>query len=112
MRRNGFTLVEVIVVAVIVAIIATTATMLYTTYITEARQTTVENMAKTAAASANAYYRKTNEIPDDVYTDLKFHNPDKEKYEITVVSEGTVYSIKVFEKPDGPEHTVRFTPED
>lgn len=78
MKKNGFTMVEVIVVSVIVAIIATTATMLYTGYIRESRQTTVENLAKTAAASANAYYRKTGMEP--IPEDLKLFEIDQDRY--------------------------------
>lgn len=61
--RSGFTLVEVVVVAVIVAILATVGATLYSAYVRETRQNTVNNLAETAAASANAYFRKTGTKP-------------------------------------------------
>ena len=51
--QKGFTLVEVIVIAVIVAILALVGIQLYTGFINQARQDTVDNLAHTAAAAAN-----------------------------------------------------------
>lgn len=110
MRRNGFTLVEVIVVSVIVAIIATTATMLYSGYIKDSAQRTVEGMAKVAASSANAYYRKTEVIP--IVEDLKLFNPDEGRYTITAVPSEAPHSIKVLDNRYGVEDSVRFIPEE
>jgi prepilin-type N-terminal cleavage/methylation domain-containing protein len=61
--QKGFTLVESIVIAVIVAILALIAVQLYSGYVNHARQEAVTNMAHTAAAAANAYWRKTNTDP-------------------------------------------------
>lgn len=62
-KKNGFTLIEVIVVAVIVAVLAAVAIPLYNGYIHDTRQDVVNNLAQTAAASANAYWRKTGATP-------------------------------------------------
>ncbi len=48
-RNQGFTLVEVIVVAVIVAVLALVGIQLYTGYVQDARQNTAENLAASAA---------------------------------------------------------------
>jgi prepilin-type N-terminal cleavage/methylation domain-containing protein len=61
--KRGFTLIEVIVVAVIVGILSLIGIQLYTGYITDAKQDTVENLAQTAATAANAYWRKTGSSP-------------------------------------------------
>lgn len=65
-NKKGFTLVEAIVTAVIIAILAGTAITLYNAYVTQARQEAVTNMAQTAAAAANAYWRKTNQDPPNI----------------------------------------------
>jgi prepilin-type N-terminal cleavage/methylation domain-containing protein len=57
---KGFTLIEAIITAVVVAILATIAIPLYTGYVAGARQDTVNNLAQTAAAAGNSYFRKTN----------------------------------------------------
>jgi prepilin-type N-terminal cleavage/methylation domain-containing protein len=83
-RRNkrGFTLVEVVVVAVILGVLAITATLLYTGYINNARQDTVDNLAQTAAAAANSYFRKTNLPPDSASLNLFLPSPGK--YTVTI----------------------------
>ncbi|MCL2688678.1 MAG: prepilin-type N-terminal cleavage/methylation domain-containing protein [Chitinispirillia bacterium] len=58
--RQGFTLVEVIVVAVIVLILSAVAIPMYNGYVRGARQDTVNNLAETAAAAANSFWRRTN----------------------------------------------------
>ncbi len=55
--ENGFTLVEVIVVAVIVAVLALVASMMYRGYVIESRKNTVEN---TAAAAATFLHTAVN----------------------------------------------------
>ena len=58
-NRHGFTLTEVIVTSVIVAILAVVALPSYLGYMRSAQQSAVNNLSATAAAAANAYYRKT-----------------------------------------------------
>jgi prepilin-type N-terminal cleavage/methylation domain-containing protein len=57
--NHGFTLVEVIVTAVIVVILSAVAIPSYRGYLRSAQQSAVNNLATTAAATANANYRKT-----------------------------------------------------
>jgi prepilin-type N-terminal cleavage/methylation domain-containing protein len=56
---RGFTFVEMIVAAVIVAVLAAVAIPMYRGYVLGQRQATVDNLAQTAGAAANAYWRRT-----------------------------------------------------
>ncbi len=62
-RNQGFTLVEVIVVAVIVAVLALVGIQLYTGYVQDARQNTAENLAASAAGYL-ATERNRGTVPD------------------------------------------------
>jgi prepilin-type N-terminal cleavage/methylation domain-containing protein len=58
-NSTGFSLVEIIVTSVIIAILAVVAIPLYSGYLRDQRQSTVNNLAQTAAAAGNAYWRRT-----------------------------------------------------
>jgi prepilin-type N-terminal cleavage/methylation domain-containing protein len=64
-RSKGFTLIEAIVTAAIMAILAAVAIPMYAGYINDQRKTTVTNLAETAAAAANSYFRRTNIVLTD-----------------------------------------------
>jgi prepilin-type N-terminal cleavage/methylation domain-containing protein len=64
-KANGFSLVEAIVTAVIMAILAAVAIPMYAGFIRDQQQTTVDNLAETAAAAANAYLRRTGADPTE-----------------------------------------------
>ncbi|MBN1758178.1 MAG: prepilin-type N-terminal cleavage/methylation domain-containing protein [Chitinispirillaceae bacterium] len=89
--RNGFTLVEAIVVGVILAVLTTAAVVVYTGFIRETRQQTTASLAETAAAAANAYTRKTNSNLASGETDVpKLHlYYDENKYTITIEPDGS-----------------------
>jgi prepilin-type N-terminal cleavage/methylation domain-containing protein len=57
--NKGFSFVEAMVVAVIVGILAAVAIPMYNGFIKDQRISTVNNLAETAAAAANAYVRRT-----------------------------------------------------
>ncbi|MCL2182933.1 MAG: prepilin-type N-terminal cleavage/methylation domain-containing protein [Chitinispirillia bacterium] len=76
-RKNGFTLVEVIVVAVIVLILAAVAIPMYNGFVRQARLDTVNNLAETAAAAANSYWRKTNSNPPNIAALNVHYNANK-----------------------------------
>lgn len=80
-RRFAFTLVEVIVVAVIVAIIAAVAIPNYMSYVAESRQQAVENLAETAAASANSWVRRKGSTPVLDSLHLSF---DAVRYDVSI----------------------------
>ncbi|MBD3321345.1 MAG: prepilin-type N-terminal cleavage/methylation domain-containing protein [Chitinivibrionales bacterium] len=62
---NGFTLVEAIVVSVILLILSAIAIPLYNGYIKQSKRDRVHDLAITASAAANAYFRKTGSPPPD-----------------------------------------------
>jgi prepilin-type N-terminal cleavage/methylation domain-containing protein len=110
--KKGFTLVEVIVVAVIVLILAGVAIPMYNGYIRQAKQDTVDNLAETAAAAANSFWRKTGIDPDvgDFEANsgrLKLYY-DSRKHEITLVGglirvcEAGTNTNRVCSDPDKP----------
>ena len=74
--RQGFTLVEVVVVSVIVAILAAAAVPIYTAYLNNSRQESVDQLAQTAAAAANGFFRKTGANPADPKGDLNLFYDD------------------------------------
>jgi len=79
--NNGFSLIEVIVVVVIVGILSAIAIPIYSGFVNDAKQEAVDNLAETAAAAANTYFRKTNTTP--TVNALKLHY-DNTKYTITI----------------------------
>lgn len=83
MRNRGFTLVEVIVVSVIVALLAATATLLYSGYVEQARKDTVVGLAKVAASSANAFWRRTGSAPTAV-SQLNVFISDPSRFRVSV----------------------------
>jgi prepilin-type N-terminal cleavage/methylation domain-containing protein len=92
-NQKGFTLVEAVVVAVIVGTLAIVATMLYRGYIDDTQQQTVNNLAQTAAASANAYFRKTGAHPDSA--NLNLFLPEAGRYTVTIHSTTTPPDVAI-----------------
>jgi prepilin-type N-terminal cleavage/methylation domain-containing protein len=81
-RQNGITLVEIIVVAVIVGILSAVGIPIYSGYLRDQRQMTVDNLAETAGAAANAYVRRTG---DSVITYAKLSlYMDTANYPLTI----------------------------
>ena len=80
-RGTGFSLVEVIVVAAIVAILAAVAIPLYSGFLHDSRQRAVDELAQSAAAAADGYFRKTSSAPDS--TDLNLFY-DQSKFTVSV----------------------------
>ena len=83
-REKGFTLVEAVVVAVIILILAGVAIPIYLGFVSDARQNTVDNLAETAAAAANTFYRKTGST-NFTDSDLDLHYDDS-KYDVDVAT--------------------------
>jgi len=86
--KKGFSLIETLVVCVIIGILAAVSIPLYMGYVNNQRQTTVDNLAETAAAAGNAYWRRTGAdltagdiTPNTTPLNLYFNNT---KYQLTV----------------------------
>ena len=90
--RQGFTLVEVIVVSVIVAILAAAAVPIYTAYLNNSRQESVDQLAQTAAAAANGFYRKTGADPTDPKGDLNLFY-DQARFNVVINSPDITVSL-------------------
>jgi len=87
-NKQGFSLVEALVVAVIIGILAAVAIPTYTGFINDQRVQTLNSLAETAAASANAYYRRIQSMTAVPTPILKNATPlflyfDDAKYTIT-----------------------------
>jgi len=96
-NKKGFTLVEVIVVAVIVLVLSAVAIPMYNGFVRQARQDAVENLAETAAAAANTYWRRvgvTITTPDiQPNGTLKFYFDDN-KYTVAVSGDNVTVTNK------------------
>jgi len=83
MKTNkGFSLIEVIVVVVIVGILSAIAIPIYSGFVNDAKQDSVNSLAETAAAAANTYLRKTGSDPANVGV-LMLHY-DTNKFSIAI----------------------------
>jgi type IV pilus assembly protein PilE len=88
---KGFSLIEAIVTAVIMGILAAVAIPMYGGYIRDQQITTVNNLAETAAASANAYLRRTGADPTVAQLNLYY---DATKYTVTIDGAANTVTVK------------------
>lgn len=109
-KVGGFTLVEVVVVSVVVAILAITGARLYLGYITESRKNTVNSLAEAAAASANAYTRKTGvNLTAGDSARLHLFLTDPKRFSVTIVpGSGISGKIIVSEVKSGVSDTAEY----
>jgi prepilin-type N-terminal cleavage/methylation domain-containing protein len=84
-KQDGFTLIEVVVVAVVVSVLAAIAIPTYRGYLRETELDAAQNLARTASFAADAYYRKKGADPETV-DDLNL-SYDADKYTVTIVDE-------------------------
>ncbi|MDR3012066.1 MAG: prepilin-type N-terminal cleavage/methylation domain-containing protein [Chitinispirillales bacterium] len=110
--RQGVTLVEVIVVAVIVLILSAVAIPMYNGYVMDARISTANNLAETAAAAANTHWRRTGACPtaatDFGAAPYNLHY-ETDKHTIGVSGENITVNASTG-APSFAEQSVRFRP--
>ena len=95
---RGFSLIEAIVTAVIMAILAAVAIPMYVGYVRDQRQTTVNNLAETAAAAANAFVRRTGDsTSSDILANLNLYY-NAASYTVAIPGDSGTRSVKVAEK--------------
>ena len=97
-NQKGITLIEIIVVAVIVGILASVGIPIYSGYIRDQRQTTVNNLAETAAASANSYLRRTGTYPTNVQNNLQLYY-NASQYNVVLVNNGNLSVTEIRSSP-------------
>jgi prepilin-type N-terminal cleavage/methylation domain-containing protein len=109
-QKIGFTLIEVVVTATIIAVLAITATVLYRGYITESRKSTVSNIADAAAASANAYTRKTGvNLTSTDSAQLHLFFPDPTRFTVTISPGSGIHGrIMITERQSGISDTAEY----
>lgn len=109
-KKYGFTLIEVVVTAVIIAVIAIAATVMYHGYITESRKNTVSNLAEAAAASANAYTRKTGvNLASTDSAQLHLFFPDPTRFTVTIEPGNGIHGrIIIAERQSGISDTAEY----
>lgn len=91
---SGFTLVEAIITGVVVAVVAMAAAVMYSGFVNETRRQTVDNLAETAAAAANAYVRRTGSDVGLDSSKLQLYIPDPVKYKVTVSRSDSTVTVK------------------
>jgi prepilin-type N-terminal cleavage/methylation domain-containing protein len=96
LKTKGFTLVEAIVTAAIMAILAAVAIPMYAGFIHDQQQTTVDNLAETAAAAANAYVRRTGDSTNatNIKNNINLYY-DHNKYQVDVPGDSGTRSVKI-----------------
>lgn len=92
--NHGVTLVEILVVMIMVSILAAVAVPIYTSYVTNQRQTVVNNLATTAAVVANAYLRRTGLDPAPDGSNLGLFFPDPTKYTVIVTAADDLITVR------------------
>ena len=95
--NRGFSFVEAMVVAVIVGILAAVAIPMYNGFIKDQRVSTVNNLAETAAASANAYVRRTGICNTSVSVLGLYYNPAQ--YNISITCGGNYVTVQDVRHP-------------
>lgn len=94
-KQQGFTLVEVIVVAVIVAVLAAVAIPLYMGYIKDSRNNVCQNNAASIAATLQAKLSQNSSytVPSGVQTNLIISSEDGTSNSSIILPTGYNYTV-------------------
>ena len=89
--RDGFTLVEAIVVAVIIAALAAIAIPIYGGYLKDAQRGSAEDLARAGAAAASAFYRKKGTDPTVNQLNLSY---DTTRMAVSIEDSALIVTVK------------------
>ena len=115
--RQGFTLIEILIVVVIIGILATVAIPTYFSYVEKAYASDAKTQIKNILMNADIYRQEQGSYPDDItemengYLDIKESVKEKWNFEIDLSEDGTTGTIVATstEKMDGgADKTVTF----
>ena len=115
--RQGFTLIEILIVVVIIGILATVAIPTYFSYVEKAYASDAKTQIKNILMNADIYRQEQGSYPDDItdmengYLDIKESVKEKWTFEIDLSEDGTTGTILATstEKMDGgADKTVTF----
>ena len=107
--RQGFTLIEILIVVVIIGILATVAIPTYFSYVEKAYASDAKTQIKNILMNADIYRQEQGNYPDDItemengYLDIKQSVKEKWSFEIDLSEDGTTGTIMATstEKMDG-----------
>ena len=107
--RQGFTLIEILIVVVIIGILETVAIPTYFSYVEKAYASDAKTQIKNILMNADIYRQEQGNYPDDItemengYLDIKQSVKEKWSFEIDLSEDGTTGTLIATstEKMDG-----------
>ena len=115
--REGFTLIEILIVVVIIGILATVAIPTYFSYVEKAYASDAKTQIKNILMNADIYRQEQGSYPDDItdmengYLDIKESVKEKWTFEIDLAedgSTGTISATSTEKMEGGADKTVTF----
>ena len=115
--REGFTLIEILIVVVIIGILATVAIPTYFSYVEKAYASDAKTQIKNILMNADIYRQEQGSYPDDItdmengYLDIKESVKEKWTFEIDLAedgSTGTLSATSTEKMEGGADKTVTF----
>ena len=115
--REGFTLIEILIVVVIIGILATVAIPTYFSYVEKAYASDAKTQIKNILMNADIYRQEQGSYPDDItdmengYLDIKESVKEKWTFEIDLSedgSTGTLSATSTEKMEGGADKTVTF----
>ena len=115
--REGFTLIEILIVVVIIGILATVAIPTYFSYVEKAYASDAKTQIKNILMNADIYRQEQGSYPDDItdmengYLDIKQSVKEQWTFEIDLSedgSTGTITATSTEKMEGGADKTITF----